>query len=319
MEFPQHDRRRRIPRPAPAGAHRMHELLDLGWEEADVRRSLDYSTLQRVDHGIYGPLTTEVEARSLTLLQALSASGDQVASHTTAAALLGVPGFRLIPPLHITSPVAGGRIRRRQVRAHRSDVPEEDITVLGGVRLTRPGRTWVDLALGRTLTDAVILADRMLRPPRHEFGEHGDAVMRWEEMRAAVARRRGSRGIRRVRLAADLARVGADSPQETRLRLAMWRDGLPEPRVNPQILDEAGRVVLEPDLAIDEYRIAIEYDGVEVHSEPGQVLRDVRRADRAEAMGWWELRITKDHSREQWRPGLLKIRRALRARGWVDS
>ncbi|GAA1182270.1 hypothetical protein [Nesterenkonia xinjiangensis] len=313
MEFPLSDRRRRLPPRPPNGAWTRRQLLRDGWTDAGLRRALGYGAVVQPGHGVYcDPLAGE----ELALLQVLTADGTQMASHATAAALHGVSGFILERPLHLTSPRSAGRVRREGVVPHRSTVPAEQVTVVAGVRVTSPGRTWVDLALGLSQTQAVVLADQMLRSPRREFGEQGESILELSELRAAVALRRRSRGIRTVRQAAELARVGADSPQETRLRLAMWRDGLPEPRVNPKIFDDRGRVVLQPDLAIDEYRIAIQYDGVEVHSDPQQVLKDVRRAERAEAMGWLELRITKDHSRGFWRAGLLKIRRALYSRGW---
>lgn len=313
MEFSLHDRRRRLPVAPPPGGRLRRQLHRAGYDDADLRRAAAYGTLVHVDHGIW---CSAGDDEHLARLRALTSSGQQVASHTTAAALWGMPGYALQRPLHLTGRLEGGRVRRSGLVAHRSSLSPADVVADRGLLVTSPGRTWIDLALSMSLLEGLVLTDALLRPPRKEFGETGDAILTLEEMWRVLSRRRSTPGIRTVRRVAELARVGVDSPQETRLRYAMVRDGLPEPRVNPRILDERGRVVLEPDLAIDEYRIAIQYDGVDVHSDPEQVLKDVRRAERAEALGWLELRITKDHSRGFWRPGMRKIRRALYSRGW---
>ena len=105
----------------------------------------------------------------------------------------------------------------------------------------------------------------------------------------------GNRGVRKARVALELIRVGADSPPETRLRLALVRAGLPEPDLNHVLWGVPARAspVLWPDAAYAEWRISIQYDGAG-HGGSGQYLRDIRRESATRAYGWLEVRVAKD-------------------------
>lgn len=311
MEFPLDDRRRRLPSTVPPGGHTARDLQDAALDAGEIRHAVGYGTLTPLGRGIYAAGGVDGAA---ALLEAL-ASASGAASHGTAAALLGFPEHELRLPVHLTTPTAGFRVQRAEVVPHRSNVPDDQVVHRAGIPCTDPGRTWLDLAQALSPLDALVLADQVLRPPRREFGEVGEALAAPEDLQEAVARRRGSRGIRRIRQVAELARVGADSPRETALRYAVHRAGLPEPRVNPRIGDEPGWS-FQPDLAFDAFRVAVQYEGAAVHSTPEQVLRDVRRAEIAAALGWLEVRITKDHSVDAWRPAIRKIVEALLSRGW---
>ena len=112
-----------------------------------------------------------------------------------------------------------------------------------------------------------------------------------------VERHRGSRGVRKARAAVELIRVGADSPPETRLRLALVRAGLPEPVLNHVVWGEdswggPGSPVLWPDAAYPQWRIALQYEGAH-HNGEDQYLRDIRRADTAARSGWLEVRVSR--------------------------
>lgn len=312
MEFPLDDRRRRLPSTVPPGGHTARELHDAALDAGEIRHAVGYGTLTPLGRGIYAAGGVDGPA---ALLEAL-ASASGAASHGTAAALLGFPEHELRLPVHLTTPTAGFRVQRAEVVPHRSDVPEDHIVERAGIRCTSPARTWVDLAQTLPPVGALVLADQILRPPRREFREVGEALAGPEELHEAVARRRGSRGIRQIRRVADLARVGVDSPRETALRYAVHRAGLPDPRVNPRIGDEPGWA-FQPDLAFDAFRVAVQYEGTAVHSTSDQVLRDVRRADIAAVLGWVEVRITKEHSVDDWRPAIRKIVQALLSRGWT--
>lgn len=129
-----------------------------------------------------------------------------------------------------------------------------------------------------------------------------------------VARHPGSRGVRKARTAVELLRVGADSPPETRLRLALIRACLPEPVLNHVVWGDVGAPVLWPDAAYPQRRIALQYEGAH-HNGEEQYLRDIRRADTAACSGWVELRLSRlDMAGEN--PAVVrKVRAALQSRG----
>jgi very-short-patch-repair endonuclease len=82
----------------------------------------------------------------------------------------------------------------------------------------------------------------------------------------------------------------AESPQESRLRVAMVLGGLPKPEVQWDIRDATG-FVARVDLAYPQWRIAIEYDGV-WHAGADQLHPDRRRLNRLQAAGWTVLHVT---------------------------
>ncbi len=141
-------------------------------------------------------------------------------------------------------------------------------------------------------------------------------LARPDELGEALRLRGRANGIRTARSAAKLATDAADSQPETRLRYALHRAGLPLPEVNPLICDERGRRCFRPDLALRKWRLAIQYDGAEVHSTAERVLLDVRRQETAELLGWTEVRITKDHMRSNGAGAVQKVLGKLRERGY---
>ena len=209
-------------------------------------------------------------------------------------------------------------MQRTGVVGHRSHVLAEEVIVVDGMSLTTRTRTWLDLATALQLDDLVVIADHLLRIPRPEFEGRLEPFATREELQAILDRHSGRRGLRKARHALALARVGADSPPETRLRLAMARAGLPEPEINKPITDRDGNALHSPDLSLPEYRIAIEYEG-EGHGNPDQIARDIEREERARAADWDEVRISKRHMSNGARRAVEKIAVALRERGWSQE
>jgi hypothetical protein len=135
------------------------------------------------------------------------------------------------------------------------------------------------------------------------------------DLQRTIDRHRGKRGLRKAKEALALIRVGSDSAQETMLRLAIVRAGLPEPELNVPIITEDGVRHHEPDLSYRKYRIGIEYEG-EHHGEDGQIARDITRSERYAALGWTEVRISKRHMVNDAKPAAAKVLVALAQAGW---
>jgi very-short-patch-repair endonuclease len=96
-------------------------------------------------------------------------------------------------------------------------------------------------------------------------------------MRSASVREK--RGVARLAEMVRIAHPDAESPMETRIRLAIVLDGLPAPQlqvpVGPYRLDMA-----YPDLML-----GVEYDGRE-HLDQRRALRDLDRQAYLTAAGW---------------------------------
>ena len=159
-----------------------------------------------------------------------------------------------------------------------------------------------------------MVADHLLRVPRPEFEDRTEPHSTLEQLADMLDRHKGTPGIRKARLALDLARVGADSAPETRLRLALEQAGLPEPQLNVRTELSSG-VVRQPDLGYPEQRVAAEYEG-EGHSGAEQIVRDIAREEDYSRAGWLLVRISKRHMRNDAWAAIAKVRAALLSRDW---
>jgi hypothetical protein len=97
-------------------------------------------------------------------------------------------------------------------------------------------------------------------------------------------------GLSQVRKVLLLCDAGAESPQESRLRLILIAGGLPRPVCQYEVRDPAGMFVARLDLAYPEQRLGIEYEG-DHHRGRGAFQHDMRRINRLRACGWTVLRF----------------------------
>ena len=213
--------------------------------------------------------------------------------------------------------------RRVNVVGHQLALLPDEVVELDGVRLTSPARTWLDLASVLSSDDLVVVGDSLVCEHGPEFPVPREALCSIEELRCMLERHRGSRGVRKARTAVELIRVGADSPPETRLRLALVRAGLPEPVLNHVVRGEdpwggPACPVLWPDAAYPQWRIALQYEGAH-HNGEDQYLRDIRRADTAARSGWLEVRLSRLDLAGGHPAAVAKVRNALVGRGWRAS
>jgi len=118
-----------------------------------------------------------------------------------------------------------------------------------------------------------------------------------------------------ARAAIDLVRVGADSAMETWLRLAVIDAGFPEPELQVEVFDDAGRFLARVDMGWRNMRIALEYDG-DHHRERGTFEHDQRRDNSMTVHG---LLVLHANRTDIGRPGVLfeRLRQAFIARSSV--
>ncbi|SDM09221.1 hypothetical protein SAMN04487913_12513 [Arthrobacter sp. ok362] len=216
---------------------------------------------------------------------------------------------------HLIRPEGAAHLNRPHVIVHRMKLYDDEITLLDGIPITTPERTWLDLAEMLTVEELVVAGDSCVRMPRPEFEGRDVPLCTLADLQRMIDRHKGKRGIRKARAAITLIRVGSDSPQESLLRLAVVRAGLPEPELNVPITDDRGTRHHEPDLSYRKYRIGIEYEG-EHHSDEGQIVRDIARSEKYTALGWTEVRISKRHMDHDAKAAVAKVRAALVQSGW---
>ncbi|WP_344079172.1 endonuclease domain-containing protein [Luedemannella helvata] len=275
-----------------------------------TRAQLRSSAWRPVIRGVYVdstiPPSHELSCRAVA--KYLLPDSGAIAGHS-AATLLG-PGLNDdSAPVEVLVPRPVGRTwfvpRTAGIVAHTATFPPSDVRTVRGMPVTTPLRTCWDLTQWSTPEDAVVVLDRFLRlglvtPP--ELADHG----------RARRERTGTRGTRRFARAVAWADGRSESPQESRLRMAIVLGGLPKPDLQVQVHDSAG-FIGRVDLAYEALRIAIEYDGA-WHASLDQLQKDRRRLNRLQAAGWLVIHVTADRLRHD-RPTLLaEIRAAIRSR-----
>ena len=111
--------------------------------------------------------------------------------------------------------------------------------------------------------------------------------------------------------ALKLIRSGADSPQETKMRLLLLDHGLPEPELNVVLFDDGGFPLVWPDAAYPVAKVSLQYDG-RVHGEDLQYRKDIERGARTASLGWTEVRVGAKDLQGSRPPVVEKVREALR-------
>jgi hypothetical protein len=165
-------------------------------------------------------------------------------------------------------------------------LPEDVVRGSGGLLLTTPLQTLVDLA-------ALLSFDALACAVDHALHTH---LVTEPQLVTAVRERTWCPGVVYLRAAVAGADRRAESPAETLARLAL----LPTmPGFVPQhrLLGPDGRVLARYDLAVEELRLAVEADGKAGHAGEAMVAKDRRRDRvselhgwRTERVTWWELR-----------------------------
>lgn len=218
-------------------------------------------------------------------------------SHASAARIWGIPlPFRLQDDtsLHIARPREVQPIRRGPIAGHRLDVLSQDIVIFGGLRVTSPERTWLDMARQLSRDELVAAGDYLVCQYRRSANVVREPIVDLSELRAVLDRYKGVPGISKARIAIDDVRIGVDSAQETRTRLLLVRCGFPEPEVNIPLTDpETGRTRWL-DMGYPAMKIGLEYEG-DQHRERDQWDSDIARDEIASRLGWRILRVTARH------------------------
>lgn len=193
-----------------------------------------------------------------------------------------------------------------QIAIHIGAIADDELTVVDEMSCTTPARTGYDLGRRLALEAAVIRIDALLNAT-------GTAVT---EVAAIAERYAGARGIRRLRIALAAADAGAESPQETRLRLLLVKSGLPRPETQIPVVDQWGRVRRRIDMGYPQWMVGIEYDGEQHWTDARQYEQDIERLEFLAAQGWTVVRVSRNQLRYRQSEVLQRVRSALAAAGY---
>ncbi|MGB3485764.1 MAG: DUF559 domain-containing protein [Mycobacterium sp.] len=167
----------------------------------------------------------------------------------------------------------------RGIHTYQAGLPENETRVVRGMPVTSPARTAFDLARRGPLPVAVARVDALMSA----------TGVKVADIEALAADHRGVRGLRQLDAVLALADAGAESPKETWLRLLLRRHGL-EPQTQLEVFAD-GRFVARLDMGWAEFMVAVEYDGDHHRTDRRQYVRDVRRLEELERLGWIVVRV----------------------------
>ena len=189
-------------------------------------------------------------------------------------------------------PSGGLRVWEERIEA------DEIVVVVNGMRVTTPARTALDLARRYPLGVAVAAIDALAQA----------VELKAADIELLIERYRGRRGMKAARTAIEVIDGGAQSPKETWLRLLLIRAGFPRPQTQIAVRNEWGWAEAYLDMGWEDVKVAVEYDGDQHRSDRRQYVRDIRRLEMLERLGWIIIRvIAEDHPADV-------IRRVARAR-----
>jgi hypothetical protein len=202
-----------------------------------------------------------------------------------------------------------GGLKYAKTTIHRSNfLPETHLTVVDGIATTNAARTICDLSVYLSSASLGKLLDSAVRRDIVTINEVADVR---EDLRG--------RGRRRTTVIDELLddrglgfHPGGSNPEKN---LRRWLDhaGMPPETQFRVIVAGTPRSL---DLAYPRERVAVEYQGLDVHGMPSRVVDDARRTTELQLAGWLVVLITKKTGRLR---ALQMVREALAARGRTFS
>lgn len=180
----------------------------------------------------------------------------------------------------------------------------DEVSVIRAMTATSPARTAFDIGRRKGITTAVIRVDAMLQA----------TDLKIADVEALLVRHKGVRGTVDLRKVLDLADPGAESPQETRLRLLLTGEGLRPSHTQIEVFDH-GLLVGRLDMGWARWKVGVQYDGIQHWTDPQQRARDIDQDVAYRDLGWRIVRVGADLMKYRQASVIGRTLAALRAAG----
>jgi hypothetical protein len=227
---------------------------------------------------VYLPAGADVTAIARAQAAWLWTRRQGVVAGQSAAALHGAKWVDAGRPAEV---LCQNRRAPRSIHVWSDAFATDEVELIGGMRVTTPARTALDLACRYPLGKAVAAIDALARTTHLKIAD----------VELLADRYKGRRGIRKARAVLDLVDPGAESPRETWLRLLVIRHGFPRPQTQIPVYDEYGALVAVLDMGWEDIKLALDYEG-DHHRNPVRFNKDIRRHDNVMELGWMDIRVT---------------------------
>lgn len=287
------------------------DLKRLGISRHRLRTMLRRRVVRRIVRGVYGLAAWDDDLQLRVRAIALVVSAGHVICDRTAAWLHDIDIFPrgdhdLGLPVEACVPAGSEPSECLGADGHQRDLRPDEIADMGGVLVTTPLRTALDLGCVLERRDALAALDAFRR-------RHGISRTLLEEK--LHRRFRGRRGVIQCRELVALSDDRSESIRESWVRITIIDAGLPPPDLQVWV-EIDGVPTYRVDLAYRRLRIAVEYDGHDAHdvTEEQREHDRVRRA-RLRALGWTVIVVRNgDFTSPRLELWLAELRAALEGR-----
>ncbi|OBK94663.1 hypothetical protein A5645_16075 [Mycobacterium asiaticum] len=254
--------------------------------------------------GVYAPVGIELTAVQRAQAAWLWSRRRAVVAGNSAAALLGA---KWVSPTLDAELVHTNRRPPPRLVVHLDMLSGSEALMIDGISVTTPARTAFDIGRRTTVRlHAVQRLDALLNA----------TDVKVEDVEAVAAQHLGVRGLVQLRRVLPLVDGGAESPQETRTRLALIDAGLPKPQTQIRVYNEYGDFVARIDMGYRELRVGVEYDGPQHWTDPAQHARDIERQAALTDLGWTIVRVSSELLRYRRGTFIARVVAAMEAAGW---
>ncbi|MGH8984833.1 MAG: DUF559 domain-containing protein [Acidimicrobiia bacterium] len=279
------------------------QFLEAGFTRHQLRYRIRSGEILAVDYGVYRHAGTP--SSSEQRLMAACLAGPAVASHRSAGRIWDFPGMpdRLLE-------VTALRHRRRRVADvtwHESfHLEERDVTEIDGIPVTRPVRTFLDLA-------GVLSQDHLEEVLNEGIRRNLLSIPAiWRRLEQLGALRPGAGRARRVLETHVPGQRPPDGVLETRYLQLIRSAGLDSGIGQYKVELPGGRLAFI-DFAYPEVLLAVELDGDASHFGARRSRSDQTRENKLQALGWRVLRFDWDDVNRRRDYVVQTMRVALRA------
>jgi very-short-patch-repair endonuclease len=157
----------------------------------------------------------------------------------------------------------------------------DEVLSLDGLLVTSAARTGFDLGRRGPFVAAVARLDALIRA----------TDIKTVDIAMLAAAHRHTRGLRQLEEALALVDPGAESPQETRLRVLLIRNSFPRPTTQIPVLSPDGYTTYRLDMGWEDRKLAVEYDGDHHRTSKDRYAYEIRRGEDIAEAGWRVVRV----------------------------
>jgi hypothetical protein len=273
------------------------ELIASGLNDRSIAAMVAAGELHRVRYGSYvsgaaWARASDTQRHSILVRSVVRrANAEIVVSHTSAANDWEVALWdAALDVVHVTRVDQEAGRREAGVIQHLGELRDQDVVVRNGIAVTSPTRTALDCACVLDVERSLVVISDLLHR----------GLTTLEKLAAMEKFMSQWPGSLSIRLVLGLVDARCESVGERRFLYLAWKQGLPRPDAQHEVIDEAGQR-FRLDFAWPDHKVWLEFDGRvkyekflrEGESVTDAVLREKHREEEITRLtGWRCIRIT---------------------------